>query len=113
MTISHYFGKTSKRKRRTVSLCALISHASKLPCKDNATCITNSADIKTSLGKVRERPRYRGFAYDGLPTAKLLYNLFILRVANITCRDVKEYLSLSAEMNLRHEVQMFALKQAN
>lgn len=37
----------------------------------------------------------------------------IKSVANITRRDVKEFLSLAAEMNLKPEVQMFALEQAN
>jgi propanol-preferring alcohol dehydrogenase len=34
-------------------------------------------------------------------------------VANITRRDVKEFLSLAAEMNLQPEIQVFALEQAN
>ncbi|MDD5460504.1 MAG: zinc-dependent alcohol dehydrogenase family protein [Methylococcales bacterium] len=34
-------------------------------------------------------------------------------VANITRRDVTEFLSLAAEMNLKPEVQIFALEQAN
>ncbi len=34
-------------------------------------------------------------------------------VANITRNDVKEFLSLAAKMNLRPEVQVFALEQAN
>jgi len=37
----------------------------------------------------------------------------IKSVANITRRDVKEFLSLAAEMNLKPEVQVFALEQAN
>jgi len=34
-------------------------------------------------------------------------------VANITRRDVQEFLSLAAKMNLQSEVQVFALEQAN
>lgn len=34
-------------------------------------------------------------------------------VANITRSDVKKFLNLAAEMNLRSEVQVFALEQAN
>lgn len=34
-------------------------------------------------------------------------------VANITRKDVKEFLSLAAQMNLQPEVQVFALEQAN
>lgn len=34
-------------------------------------------------------------------------------VANITRKDVKEFLSLAAQMNLQSEVQVFALEQAN
>ncbi|HEY8036460.1 MAG TPA: zinc-dependent alcohol dehydrogenase family protein [Methylobacter sp.] len=34
-------------------------------------------------------------------------------VANITRRDVKEFLGLAAEMNLQPEIQVFALEQAN
>lgn len=34
-------------------------------------------------------------------------------VANITRRDVKEFLSLAAEMNLQPEIQVFELEQAN
>ncbi|MDD1636623.1 MAG: zinc-dependent alcohol dehydrogenase family protein [Methylococcaceae bacterium] len=37
----------------------------------------------------------------------------IKSVANITRSDVKEFLSLAAEMNLKPEVQVFALEQAN
>ncbi|MDD1643840.1 MAG: zinc-dependent alcohol dehydrogenase family protein [Methylococcaceae bacterium] len=37
----------------------------------------------------------------------------IKSVANITRRDVKEFLSLAAEMNLKPEIQVFALEQAN
>ncbi|MCF6250108.1 MAG: zinc-dependent alcohol dehydrogenase family protein [Methylococcaceae bacterium] len=37
----------------------------------------------------------------------------IKSVANITRRDVTEFLSLAAEMKLNPEVQIFALKQAN
>ena len=37
----------------------------------------------------------------------------IKSVANITRRDVKEFLNLAAEMNLKPEVQIFALEQAN
>ncbi len=37
----------------------------------------------------------------------------IKSVANITRRDVSEFLSLAAEMNLKPEVQVFALAQAN
>lgn len=37
----------------------------------------------------------------------------IKSVANITRRDVKEFLSLAAEMNLKPEVQVFGLEQAN
>jgi len=37
----------------------------------------------------------------------------IKSVANITRRDVKEFLNLAAEMNLKPEVQLFALEQAN
>jgi len=37
----------------------------------------------------------------------------IKSVANITRRDVTEFLSLSAEMKLQPEVQVFALEQAN
>ena len=37
----------------------------------------------------------------------------IKSVANITRRDVKEFLSLAAEMNLMPEIQVFALEQAN
>ena len=37
----------------------------------------------------------------------------IKSVANITRRDVKEFLNLAAEMNLKPEVQVFALEQAN
>jgi propanol-preferring alcohol dehydrogenase len=37
----------------------------------------------------------------------------IKSVANITRSDVKEFLSLAAEMNLKPEVQLFALEQAN
>ena len=37
----------------------------------------------------------------------------IKSVANITRSDVKEFLSLAAEMNLEPEVQVFALEQAN
>jgi alcohol dehydrogenase, propanol-preferring len=37
----------------------------------------------------------------------------IKSVANITRRDVKEFLSLAAEMNLKPEVQVFTLEQAN
>jgi propanol-preferring alcohol dehydrogenase len=37
----------------------------------------------------------------------------IKSVANITRSDVKEFLSLAAEMNLKPEVQVFALERAN
>ena len=37
----------------------------------------------------------------------------IKSVANITRSDVKEFLNLAAEMNLKPEVQVFALEQAN
>ena len=37
----------------------------------------------------------------------------IKSVANITRRDVKDFMSLAAEMNLKPEVQVFALEQAN
>jgi propanol-preferring alcohol dehydrogenase len=37
----------------------------------------------------------------------------IKSVANITRRDVTEFLGLAAEMNLKPEVQIFALEQAN
>ena len=37
----------------------------------------------------------------------------IKSVANITRRDVKDFLSLASEMNLKPEVQVFALEQAN
>jgi propanol-preferring alcohol dehydrogenase len=37
----------------------------------------------------------------------------IKSVANITRNDVKEFLSLASEMNLKPEVQVFALEQAN
>jgi len=37
----------------------------------------------------------------------------IKSVANITRRDVTEFLDLAAEMKLKPEVQMFALEQAN
>jgi len=37
----------------------------------------------------------------------------IKSVANITRRDVKEFLSLAAEMKLKPEIQVFALEQAN
>ncbi len=37
----------------------------------------------------------------------------IKSVANITRLDVKEFLSLAAEMNLKPEIQVFALEQAN
>jgi alcohol dehydrogenase, propanol-preferring len=37
----------------------------------------------------------------------------IKSVANITRNDVKEFLSLAAEMNLKPDIQMFALEQAN
>jgi alcohol dehydrogenase, propanol-preferring len=37
----------------------------------------------------------------------------IKSVANITRSDVKEFLSLAAEMNLKPEVQVFTLEQAN
>ena len=37
----------------------------------------------------------------------------IKSVANITRRDVREFLSLAAEMNLKPEVQVFSLEQAN
>jgi propanol-preferring alcohol dehydrogenase len=37
----------------------------------------------------------------------------IKSVANITRCDVKEFLSLAAEMNLKPEIQVFALEQAN
>lgn len=37
----------------------------------------------------------------------------IKSVANITRHDVKAFLSLAAEMNLKPEVEVFALKQAN
>ena len=37
----------------------------------------------------------------------------IKSVANITRRDVKDFLSLAAEMNLKPEIQAFTLEQAN
>ena len=37
----------------------------------------------------------------------------IKSVANITRRDVKEFLNLAAEMDIKPEVQVFALEQAN
>ncbi|MGR9000223.1 MAG: zinc-dependent alcohol dehydrogenase family protein [Gammaproteobacteria bacterium] len=37
----------------------------------------------------------------------------IKSVANITRNDVKEFLSLAAEMNLKPDIQVFALEQAN
>jgi len=37
----------------------------------------------------------------------------IKSVVNITCRDVNEFLSLAAEMELKPEVQVFTLKQAS
>jgi alcohol dehydrogenase, propanol-preferring len=37
----------------------------------------------------------------------------IKSVANITRSDVKDFLSLAAEMNLKPEIQVFALEQAN
>ena len=37
----------------------------------------------------------------------------IKSVANITRRDVKEFLNLAAKMNIKPEVQIFALEQAN
>jgi propanol-preferring alcohol dehydrogenase len=37
----------------------------------------------------------------------------IKSVANITRNDVNEFLSLAAEINLKPEIQVFALEQAN
>ena len=37
----------------------------------------------------------------------------IKSIANITRNDVKEFLSLAAEMNLKPDIQVFALEQAN
>jgi len=37
----------------------------------------------------------------------------IKSVANITRRDVTEFLSLAAKMELKPEIQVFALEQAN
>jgi propanol-preferring alcohol dehydrogenase len=46
-------------------------------------------------------------------TAHLWLEKEIKSVANITRRDVKEFLNLAAEMNLKPEIQVFALEQAN